>query len=107
MQACLGRRPFSDVHPRLRRALGARSEWPSPEEYDELARQVPQAADVELPRFVTENRAMIRRQGGYEEHVARLPAVPTRPANWHDFFNMTVWAHFPKLRWALNALHVD
>jgi hypothetical protein len=38
--------------------------------------------------------------------VAKLAAVPTRPANWHDFFNMTVWAHFPKLRWALNALHV-
>jgi hypothetical protein len=82
-------------------------EWPAPEHYDELARQVPQAADVQLPRFVTEERALLQQAGGYEQHVAQRQAVPTRPGNWHDFFNMIVWAHFPKLRWALNALHVD
>src|SRR4051812_32346332 len=78
-----------------------------PEEYDALRRLVPQAGDVELPRFVSQKRADVERAGGYEQHVARLAAVPTRPENWHDFFNMVVWAHFPKLRWALNALHVD
>jgi hypothetical protein len=81
--------------------------WPAPEQYRELARQVPRAADVELPRFVSQSREALRRAGGYERHVAQLRAVPTRPAVWHDFFNMVVWAHFPKLRWALNSLHVD
>jgi hypothetical protein len=103
----LQRRPYRDLHPRLLDALGGRMSWPSPEQYDELARHVPRAADVELPRFVTEKRDAVRRHGGYEQHVAQLSAVPTRPGHWHDFFNMTVWAHFPKLRWALNALHVD
>lgn len=91
----------------MRGALERLAAWPSPEQYDELARQVPQAADVQRPRFVTENRSDVQQSGGYEQHVARRLAVPTRPANWHDFFNMTVWAHFPKLRWALNSLHVD
>jgi hypothetical protein len=103
---CL-RRPYRELHPGLRGALARFAAWPSPEQYDELARQVPQAADVRLPRFVTENRAAVQQAGGYEQHVARRVAVPTRPGNWHDFFNMTVWAHFPKLRWALNSLHVD
>jgi hypothetical protein len=104
---CLKWRPYRELHPRLLESLGRLSSWPSPERYDELARHVPRAADVELPHFVKEDREAVRRVGGYEQHVARLSAVPTRPDNWHDFFNMIVWAHFPKLRWALNALHVD
>lgn len=103
----LNRRPYRELDPHLRSALEGSTSWPAPEQYDELARQVPQAEDVQLPRFVTESREQTRRLGGYEQHVARLAAVPTRPQSWHDFFNMIVWAHFPKLRWALNALHVD
>jgi hypothetical protein len=103
----LGRLPYREFHPRLLGALQRCSEWPAPEQYDELARLVPQATGVQLPRFVTQNREAIERAGGYERHVAELCAVPTRPGAWHDFFNMLVWAHFPKLRWALNSLHVD
>jgi hypothetical protein len=103
----LQRRPYRDLHPRLLGALDGLMSWPSPEQYDELACHVPRAADVRLPRFVTESRDAVRRLGGYEQHVAELAAVPTRPGHWHDFFNMIVWAHFPKLRWALNGLHVD
>jgi hypothetical protein len=103
----LERRPYRDFHPRLLSALSRCSTWPAPEQYDELARSVPRAPDVELPRFVTQSREAVARAGGYEQHVARLSAVPTRPGAWHDFFNMLVWAHFPKLRWALNSLHVD
>ncbi|HYQ41235.1 MAG TPA: DUF3025 domain-containing protein [Polyangiaceae bacterium] len=99
--------PYRDFHPSFCGALQGHVGWPEPEQYDELARQVPRAADVQLPRFVTENREAVRHQGGYEQHVAKLRAVPTRAGHWHDFFNMAVWAHFPKLRWALNSLHVD
>lgn len=101
------RRPYRDFHPCFSDALQAFTAWPAPEEYDELVRRVPQASDVQLPRFVTENRDALKRVGGYERHVAQLCRVPTRPGSWHDFFNMAVWAHFPKLRWALNSLHVD
>jgi hypothetical protein len=103
----LERPPYRDFHPRFVQALAPLTSCPAPEQYDALARQVPQAAGVELPRFVRESREAVRSAGGYEQHVARHAAVPTRPESWHDFFNMSVWAHFPKLRWALNALHVD
>jgi hypothetical protein len=101
------RSPYRDLHPNLLRALGRCTASPAPDQYDALARQVPQATDVQLPRFVTQDRRALARVGGYEQHVAQIGTVPTRPGNWHDFFNMVVWAHFPKLRWALNALHVD
>ncbi len=103
----LTRQPYRALHPRFLHALERCQAWPAPEQYDELAREVPRAADVQLPRFVTESRTAVARLGGYEQHVAQLLAVPTRPRHWHDFFNMSVWAHFPKLRWALNSLHVD
>jgi hypothetical protein len=105
--ACLMRTPYRDFHPRFLRALDRCAAWPAPEQYDELAQQVPRAPNVTLPGFVRESRDALRRVGGYEQHVAQLRAVPTRPGHWHDFFNMAVWAHFPKLRWALNSLHVD
>jgi hypothetical protein len=103
----LARQPYCDFHPRFLSALDGLSALPPPERYDELAARVPRAPGVELPRFVTESREALRQVGGYEPHVAKLRAVPTRPGHWHDFFNMCVWAHFPKLRWALNSVHVD
>jgi hypothetical protein len=112
MNACfsrdwLERLPYRDLHPRFRELLTGYDVWPEPSDYDAFVRAVPQAPDAELPRFVRQDRQALEECGGYEGHVAALRAVPTRPGNWHDFFNMTVWAHFPKLRWALNGLHVD
>lgn len=103
----LQRPPYRGLHPSFRRALEGCTAWPAPEQYGALAEQVPRAAGVRLPRFVCESREALRQVGGYEQHVAQLDAVPTRLGNWHDFFNMTVWAHFPEVRWALNSLHVD
>jgi hypothetical protein len=99
--------PYGFLHERFVHAVEALTAWPAPAAYDELASQVPCAADVALPRFVTQDRAALRSAGGYERHVARERAVPTRERSWHDFFNMAVWAHFPRVRWALNAVHVD
>ncbi len=104
------RLPYRNFHPRFLAALEQYQDWPRPEQYDELAHQVPQGAheaEAELPRFVPQDRKVVKQAGGYEQHVAKLRQVPTRKSNWHDFFNMAVWAHFPRLRWALNALHVD
>jgi hypothetical protein len=113
---CWARPPFSAFHPQFLRAVQAHSDWPAPADYDALTRLVPQPAELEaggrgaasaLPRFVAQDRAELERFGGYERQVAEARAVPTRARSWHDFFNMAVWAHFPRVRWALNALHVD
>ena len=101
-----GRAPYAAFHEQFLGAVGRLTSWPAPSEYDALARQVPSEGS-ELPRFVAQDREALRRLGGYEQHVAQARAVPTRERSWHDFFNMAVWAHFPRLRWALNSLHVD
>lgn len=44
---------------------------------------------------------------GYEARIHRHGAVPTRPDNWHDFFNALVWCAFPRAKAALNARHVE
>jgi hypothetical protein len=103
---CLKRPPYLWLHPSFVNGVEQLSDWPAPEHYDELAARVPREAQVELPRFVSQQHAALREAGGYEQHVAQRRAVPTRPRHWHDFFNMAVWAHFPALRWALNGLHV-
>lgn len=101
------RAPYVALHQRYLTAIRQLSGWPARASYDDLARLVPCGADVELPRFVAQDREALRSCGGYEQHVARLRAVPTRERSWHDFFNMAVWAHFPRVRWALNSIHVD
>jgi hypothetical protein len=103
----LTRLPYRELHSGLLQAIASLDGWPPPEEYDRLAALVPRSRDVVVPRFVTQRREAVAAAGGYEQHVAKFCAVPTRPGSWHDFFSMLVWAHFPKLRWALNALHVD
>jgi hypothetical protein len=99
------RAPYRFFHEAFRVALRKLGEWPRPDQYGELAELVPTSA--RRPRFVMQEREALERTGGYEQHVAQERAVPTRPACWHDFFNMAMWAHFPHVRWALNALHVD
>lgn len=41
----------------------------------------------------------------YEERIFRTGQVSTRENSWHDLFNALVWARFPHLKAALNALH--
>ena len=38
----------------------------------------------------------------YERRIFVTGEVPTRPASWHDFFNMLVWSLFPLTKAALN-----
>ncbi len=43
----------------------------------------------------------------YERSIHLTGTVPTRPENWHDFFNALVWLTFPKAKAALNQIHVQ
>jgi hypothetical protein len=67
-------------------------------------------ADECVPPAVSGAGAPIRfvaghRGGSYEESVYRCGEVPTRSADWHDFFNALVWLRFPRTKAALNRLH--
>mgnify|MGYP003329062150 CR=1 FL=1 len=38
----------------------------------------------------------------YVQNIIEKKKILTRQNNWHDFFNMLIWAHFPKSKWALH-----
>ena len=41
----------------------------------------------------------------YEEHIYQTGEVSTREHSWHDLFNALVWARFPRVKSAMNAMH--
>jgi len=43
----------------------------------------------------------------YERHIYTTGEVSTREDNWHDLFNALVWSRFPRLKVAMNAVHVE
>ena len=108
--AWLEQAPFLSLCEAFRRKLASLGAWPNPEAYDDIVRATATEVDggeqaCERPRFVSHDRVAVAFRGGYEAYVAAERAVPTRPFHWHDFFNMAVWAHLPRLRWALNTIH--
>lgn len=45
-------------------------------------------------------------QRAYERQVFESGNIPTRTDNLHDFYNACIWLTYPKIKAALNALHV-
>ena len=43
----------------------------------------------------------------YEQRIFEQGLVPTRPANWHDFFNALIFLLFPQTKKEMNRLHVE
>lgn len=44
---------------------------------------------------------------GYEAHIHATGEVPTRPDDWHDFFNALAWCVWPRTKAACNTLHIE
>lgn len=90
--------------PIARWALPCPDNGPAQALFDALIRHA-QAAGRELPagrRFVCD----LSPEDYYELHVGKHGEVPTRPANWHDWFNALAWLAWPQTKAALNARHV-
>jgi hypothetical protein len=43
----------------------------------------------------------------YERHIFASGQVSTRADNWHDLFNALAWCRLPRLKAAMNALHIQ
>lgn len=43
---------------------------------------------------------------GYEAHIFATGEVPTRPGDWHDFFNALAWCAWPRSKARCNRLHL-
>lgn len=87
---------FSPIVERLSPLLAC-STWPSLVEYNQLQKP-------EQIHFVAQaDKTMVFEQQ-YEPRIYLKGEVQTRLNNWHDFFNMAVWLHFPATKLKINAL---
>lgn len=77
------------------------AEWP-----DTAALNARLPTGMEL-RFVTQDKALLDDGLHYEERIARLGGIATRPGNWHDLFNALIWLRYPTLKRALNARQME
>lgn len=46
-------------------------------------------------------------EAGYEARIFTTGEVPTREADWHDFFNALAWCAWPRTKACCNRLHLD
>ncbi|WP_293761698.1 DUF3025 domain-containing protein [uncultured Aquitalea sp.] len=80
-------------------------DWPDQAAYDRLLAEARAAGLGPLPdklRFCCD----LEPDAYYEMHIGGTGEVPTRYANWHDWFNALAWLAWPRSKSALNARHV-
>ena len=99
--AALAHRPLFDGISSLLMRFPA-PELPGLAELDALYAETTAGADVRRLRFVPPVEG-----AAYEAHIARHDAVPTRPADWHDFFNALAWCVWPRTKSICNRLHLQ
>lgn len=99
--AALAHRPLFDGIAHLLARFPA-PDLPGPAELDALYAAATAEADVRRLRFVPPVAGT-----AYEAHVARHDAVPTRPGDWHDFFNALAWCVWPRTKSVCNRLHLQ
>lgn len=58
------------------------------------------------PEFKAQRLFLSTETRYYETIIRQDNVVPTRENNWHDLFNVLIWAQFPKAKRRLNELHV-
>ncbi len=102
--AVLAARPLFEPVARLL----ARFESPRLPDADQLDRLIEEVAPNAASgsgrpvRFVAPGAEAV----GYEERIFATGEVPTRPDDWHDFFNALAWCLWPQSKAACNALHL-
>ncbi len=84
----------------------AHRDWPALDDWNAAFPPLLSAGGAPI-RFVAQPP---KRRGGpvdidaiYDERIFTRGEVPSRARTWHDFFNMLVWATFPRTKRAINA----
>ncbi len=72
-------------------------DWPEVERISEVLRM--ENTDIRFAEQMDDPRY-------YEQIIFEDKCVPTRPRNWHDFYNACIWRLFPKTKHALNRIHM-
>jgi len=84
--------------------------WPGLDDYQNLLSQLPdppQSLNGKNIRFVHQSPKSECWTGDYEPRIYLTGEVQTRLENWHDFFQVLIWAAFPRTKSVLNAKHYE
>jgi len=99
---------FQALEPVLARVAWPAGQWPSHADYQALLDGLPDpprtAADA-LIRVAPQAASATQWEAGYEPRIYLTGELQTRSGNWHDLFNLLVWASFPLTKAALNRRH--
>jgi hypothetical protein len=99
---------FASLHPLLERIHWPAGRWPDHADYQALLTSlaVPPVSGLgALLRVVPPLPPAPGWQQSYEGRLGHEGLLQTRGANWHDLFNLLVWAAFPRTKAALNRRH--
>lgn len=93
----------------LNRLLGHKGwlSWPSCEELNKLLPNDLANYQGQPLTLVEQNDELLSDGIYYEQRIFEQGLVPTRPANWHDFFNALIFLLFPQTKKEMNRLHVE
>lgn len=105
-QSCEHRELFYWLSEGARERLSACSSWPAVAEYRGLLLDDAAGPGSLAPQFCEQQLSALQRAGGYDAFIQTHHAVPSRPHNWHDFFNAMVWCSFPRSKSALSELQL-
>ena len=95
--------PFDQiVH--LRQALG--SNWTELDVLNIALSQVMSLNGAVALKFVEQSKQLLSDGLSFEQRIADRGEISTRVANLHDFYSALMWLRFPKVKLAINAIHL-
>ena len=107
---CLAGPLFESLRPLLVRLDWSNGVWPDHADYEGLLKSLsvpPSTASGARIQVVAQSTAAEQWQAGYEPRIYLTGELQTREENWHDLFNLLVWASFPRAKAALNRRHFE
>jgi len=98
--------PFwRDYRPLISRLQAVSGNGPDLPALSQLQAVLPESVRNHSGQYVTLVAGEALSGAGYEETIFLTGEISTRINNWHDLFNALVWARFPRLKAAMNAVH--
>lgn len=101
---------FQSLQPVLARVAWPAGQWPSHADYQALLDGMvpsPHTAGGAPLKVVAQAASAHQWEEGYEPRIYLTGELQTRDENWHDLFNLLVWASFPRAKAALNQRHFE
>ncbi len=81
--------------------------WPTCEQLNQLIPDDVTNVQGQILTLIEQTPQLLSDGLYYEQRIYQQGLVPTRDANWHDFFNALIYLLFPKTKSEINRLHCE